>query len=734
MKFNLARTFRELLSFALLVVLLAGCGAYFNTFYNARKAFNEAEKTRKQQEARTRRVNRGGNSKYQLAIEKALKVVENHPNSGYYDDALYVLGVSYYHTGQYARSERRFREILANFPESKFVRDATLYLAKAKLELDETDDARDVFEDIFNSDYNKEFKTEAAMALGDYHYKKLEYDEALKYYIAIRDSLGNGEQKLRAQVYIADTEYDRFRFGQALSAYLQVLGLNPEKDDRYHAMFRAAICSFRLQRIAEGLDYLNTLSSDELYFDSVGAIRMAMAEGYEADDDLIQAENLYRQVVDNDTDRGRKALANYYLGLMYQFDYDDLVEAKKYYDAVVSLSRGTDFAADALQRSSDIGKLSTYSKKIEMDSTATLDMIDEAAETQYNLSELYWLKLNKPDTAMIEMQYLIDSFPEAYVVPKAMVALAQMYREQEADSATADSILHDALNKYAHTDFAPDILEALDLAGTAADTGYALYYIRQAEDAFVDSNDIDLAREKYQYVVDNFPESEYYLQARFNIVWLEENYENPGDSSVYYAYQELADSFPGTDWGQAAERQLSYAPRPKMEEPEKEEGGGDEQRGLAGSRSDELPGRLGADTAFAEGQTAEVDETESYLSAQQRAYIRPNGDTIVLLDLEPTMTEEPFEFPTQTFGIGDQDFYLYFQILLDFSGEVTDLVLKNPSQNDELNDRVTRAVASMKFDPLEVSNRVVSYNLAADESGGHWFVYRFFIKLPDYLK
>jgi len=40
----------------------------------------------------------------------------------------------------------------------------------------------------------------------------------------------------------------------------------------------------------------------------------------------------------------------------------------------------------------------------------------------------------------------------------------------------------------------------------------------------------------YRYVVDNYPDSKYYLQARFAPIWLTEMYESPGDSSVIMAY------------------------------------------------------------------------------------------------------------------------------------------------------------------------------------------------------
>ena len=156
---------------------------------------------------------------------------------------------------------------------------------------------------------------------------------------------------------------------------------------------------------------------------------------------------------------------------------------------------------------------------------------------------------------MVEMQYLVDSFPDSYYAPKAMIALAQMEREYAEDSVAADSILKAMLRRYPDSDFVPEALEALSLSGTAADTGYAALYIGQAEDFLINEDNGDSARVRYQYVVDNFPESKFFVPAKFALVWLDETYDSPGDSSVIHAYQEFADSFPGNEYASAALRQ-----------------------------------------------------------------------------------------------------------------------------------------------------------------------------------
>jgi len=703
---------RLLLLFIIILVYIniSGC-VYYNTFYNARKAFNSAEKARKADSYRGGNVNQ---AQYKIAIDKSLKIIENYPNSKWYDDALYVIAVSYFHTEKYSKAERRFRELLANYSDSKYAKESEVYLAKTKLSLREEEAAMQLFENIFISDFNKEYKTEAAMALGSYYNEKNDYNSAIRYYQAVRDSLGNDQQKKIAQLYIADDYFNLFQFKNALSAYKQLLGMNPDKNEKYLSLVQSTRCSYQLMKIQDGLDYLNTLINDDIYFDSLGTLKLMAGEGYEYKEEIALAEETYLAVTELEASRPVLGQAYYRLGLIYQFDYDNLQEAKQFYDKTAEYDRGSETGRDALQRSADIGKLDVFARNIEIDSTTSQDKIDEAGFTQYKLAELYWFNLNKPDTAMLEMQYLIDSFPTAYDVPKAMIALSQMYRDYKSDTTSADSILMSLLEKYPHSDIIPEALDILGLKGTDVDSGYAQIYIEKAESFFADDSTnimVDSAKYYYQYIVDNYPNSEYYLQARFGLIWLMEMYESPGDSTVIWAYNSFIDSFPNTNWANEAQKRTSYRPRRIQQEildsTQYAENG---EYGEEGQRS---------------GQESGVNpqDTSSYVDPMTALYIGPNGEEIKQLPLEPVQVEEPFVYPTEAYTTaweGD----LYFQVYLDFSGDVIDNVLKIRSESEDINREATKAVASMTFD----------YQRIPIELQGSWLVYKFKVRLPDFLR
>lgn len=694
----------------LLLLLAAGCGVYYNTFYNAKKAFNEAEDQRKETKpGQPPRIMAG---QYNTAIEKSLKVVENHPNSKYYDDAVFVLGVSYFYTKQYPKAERRFREILANYPDGEYARDSKLYLAKSMLQQDAIAEAMEIFAELFESDLGRDFKTEAALALGEYQFEQRNYKLASTYFLAIRDSLGTDVQKREAQLFIADGLMQQWRYADALASYLQVLGMDPTAQERYHALFNAAQAAFRLQRIDVGQDYLTTLAEEDIYFDSLAVLRLAMAEGYEWESDLDKAEELYKLVADEAQNKLHQAQANLTLGLIYQYDYDKLEMAKEYYDAAVTASRNSEWGKEALHLSSNIGKLETFARTVTIDSTTTQAVIDEAAYTQYQLAELYWFQLAKPDTAMIEMQYVVDSFPTAYDAPKAMIALAQMAWDMEQDSARGDSIVRLMLQRYPHSDFVPEALQLLDLKDTEADTGYAEWYIRRAEDFLVDEENVDSAMANYAVVTERFPESKYYLQARFAQVFLTENYRSPGDSTVLWAYEAIVDSFPTTEWAQEARGRMSGQP---IRRPDQQV-----QDSLSGNE----PGFSDTTTAIA-GQEDGPSDTGSYVDKMARIYEAPDGTRCIDIpaNVQIVETRKEFEYPSEAY-VSRWEGRLHFQIRLDFSGQVMDVIQVSFSDIGEIDIRATETVQSTVFD----------MNLIRPEMLDRWFLYVFTVQLPSHLR
>ena len=83
---------------------------YFNTFYNAKLFFSEAEKLRVEKEGEF--LGNNITDKYKKVIEKADIVINNYPDSKYLDNALFLKGRAHFYRKEYELSESTFNRLL----------------------------------------------------------------------------------------------------------------------------------------------------------------------------------------------------------------------------------------------------------------------------------------------------------------------------------------------------------------------------------------------------------------------------------------------------------------------------------------------------------------------------------------------------------------------------------------------------------------------------------------------
>lgn len=693
--------FSRFLILVMLVAFSGGC-VYYNMFYLAKKKFNEAESKRKD-------LPRGSSARglsgfYKTAIEKSDQVLDRHPNSKLYDDALFINGVSHYWLEDYIKAEKRFRELIANFPESKYVKESRVYLAMTKLKLEEISDAMVLFEELYSGDEEKDVKARSAMALGEHYFEEKDYDQARKYFQSIIDSLGSDDERLEAQAYIADGEFAKFSFTSAMEEYRHVLKLDPDTLEEFKARYRIGECQYFLGNIDEGLEEYLSLAADGRFYDSLASVKLMIAWGHELNSDLVLAEETYKEIAVENPRQKQGAIANFNLGLIFQYDYEDYQKAKEYYDKAKTAGAASGVYQDALQRSTDIGKLEEYSRQVEFDSTSTQEDYDNAAMTQYLLAELYHTQLGKPDSAFQEFRYVIEQFPNTYIAPKAMIAMAILYRDQYDDTLSYDTTLRSVLRNYPRSDYVTEAIDLLGLAGTAADTGYAEWYYEQAEKFIYDTLMLDSARLYFQFVADSFPRSDLSMQARYAQLWLTETYESPEDSSLFFAYSDFVDSFPTNEFTRAAEAKIKSRARMR----------------------DKLIEEVEDSTEWADDEKTSDSTAQSgdstYLTTEEKYYLDPDGNKIYNTQEAPIKVDDEFKYPTAAYYL-DYEGYFYVQVRIDAFGDVTDARIMNPSPSDELNDEVMDVVISSHFNTAWIPPELLDT----------WFVYKYYVQPPSGL-
>lgn len=135
-------------SYLLLFILLffQSCGTwdtfttYFNLYYNADHIFEQVEQSIYEQERSlfaTTELSVPGSANQELTkvIEKCSKILQFHPDGSYVDDALLMLGKSFYYQKNYQKGLRKFQELMATQTESDLILETKLWIGKTQMKL-----------------------------------------------------------------------------------------------------------------------------------------------------------------------------------------------------------------------------------------------------------------------------------------------------------------------------------------------------------------------------------------------------------------------------------------------------------------------------------------------------------------------------------------------------------------------------------------------------------------------
>lgn len=530
----------------ILFLLLWGWGcAYYNTFYLAQKDFDKAEETRKKTQSTTNP--QGQTTLYTEAIKKASKILEFYPKSKWVDDALLLIGKSYYYQAEYAKAERKFRELIANFPKSNLIYESYFFLGLCQNRLKNPLEAREALNFILGSDKAKSFKPEAILALAEMALEEKDFPQALNYYQQFLTHYKKNPKAGECQYKMGEVYEKQKNLPLAWEAYSQVKNYTGDWELIYQASFKTGELAYELKNYAQGLEVFALLLKEKRYFDRQAKIKLELAEGYNLSGDPEKALRAYQEIITDYPKTEESAKALYQTGLIYQDKKEDLKGAKDFFDKAKEEKPGSEVAKLALQRSADISKLEEYRTSLSSPES------EEAAKTRFLLAEFYLTQMNKPESALAEYRSLVESAPNSEYAPKALLAMAWICHNNLDDSLGCKEACSQILEKFPNSDYAALAKKFLHIQPEilALDMPEILYL--QAESLLLIHNRIDTALSIYQEILEKYPNSSWAAKSLYAMAWAKENFELASDSEVLLAYQEVIDKYPDSKYASIAE-------------------------------------------------------------------------------------------------------------------------------------------------------------------------------------
>ena len=355
------RTCTLLLSLLLFAASFPSCGvtdymsAYFNTYYNAQRLYDEAEADVFQQldQKPTGRnwllpfgIQAATKTKFASVIEKCSKLLQYHPESSLVDDALMMIGKAYYYSDDNPQAERKFIEIISDYPKGARALEARLLLSFAQYRMNRREDAdktaRNVIE-IAEKQGEPEMISRASMVLGTMAEEDRNYSGAREFFERAAEAGGTAEQRTSAFMRAAEMYVRLESYAEAEQAYKKA----SKASDTYVGQYRGQIGALRMVRkegkysdALAGLRLLRSINKNKEFF---AEIQYEIANTYRDMGDGARAITEYT-IVDTTYPHTEYSARSYLSrGALYErtfFRYDS---------ALVSYSKGkTEFVSNEI--------------------------------------------------------------------------------------------------------------------------------------------------------------------------------------------------------------------------------------------------------------------------------------------------------------------------------------------------------------------------------------------------
>ncbi len=374
--------------FLFVIGQFAGC-AYYNTFYNAKKFYRQAENERKKRQ-RTQVVQLSpeemlqqqkqglGTSSldsdrpsatemqnYQRAIEKASSVLEFYPKSRWVDDALMMVGECFYYRREYSKSLRKFEEVIQLYPKSEFIPRSHLMIARNYLGLGEYDKAEKKFREIaLDNKMPKKIRQDAEYELAGLYFVKGSYEQAANEYR--RTAKESDDKLIRAMSYyrLGECLISMHAYQEAMTMFKLAVDESPNEDFKAQATFKLGESQSLLGNFNAAIRTFSNLLAKELETRRIPMIKLQLANNLRLKGDLEAAIKWYNNIIEEHKNTDAAAKSYFALGDIEENVNNNYSKAKENYELVRGAFASSSIAPEAKARADYIGQYLELKKSI----------------------------------------------------------------------------------------------------------------------------------------------------------------------------------------------------------------------------------------------------------------------------------------------------------------------------------------------------------------------------------
>lgn len=541
-----------------------------------------------------------GQNDFEHAIQKSADVIRFHPQSRWVDNAIEIIGMSYFYQQQYFSADQKFVELLGTTSDPELRQRAILWRGRAALELENYVEGINYAQSrLFSTEFNwdPEIAAELKLVIAQLFVARGEYDDAEVYVAEALPDIRDRNLEMRSHFLHGQLLELQERYDEAFEAYNRATHQsNPNYDLIYHAELKLGIVARKQGEIDWAYEHFSSMRRDDRHYEYIAAIEYEIARTLQIQDRFTEARAMYGQILDRRVQNpSREVQAKIYYGIaeIYRDFYLDYEMTAAYFDSSAGLATNHErlpegFDADILARS--YGDYTRYSREIrhldsllwlgglsqaELDSVVenirqqkiaemeaearaqqrsqliSVDGIDEAGAQADEQTDNGFLNHRNPavmqQMSQAFMAYwgqrpLVDDWRR---IERVRENLIRQFEEEGEEIADIDEAVEEELAPQTQTievDLSEVPFSEVDREETRrriASYEYEIGNVFYTSLAMPDS-----AAVYYRSVMNHYPDSDLAPQAIYS---LSELYESEGDSvnALQYAMQ-LVDFYPGT--------------------------------------------------------------------------------------------------------------------------------------------------------------------------------------------
>jgi TolA-binding protein len=610
---------------------------YFNTYYNAKKAFDEAEveilkglpSSPDSNRYAPIAVPQAERTKLALVIEKCSKIIQMYDKSKWVDNALLLIGKSYYYQNEMLPARKKFSELLENFPRSDLRFEAMIGLVKTHYRMEESQALHAAVRELVPQaieDDEEDIALEALLVEGQSHYDRGDYLEAKKYYTQASAIEGDDALRAMAQYRLGRCLEFLGNQSEAAQAFAVADGLGPPFALRYAARLRLGSTLAAIGSYEKALTVLSDLQGEILTNQERSYVDLEIANVYHLRGQYDAALLAYAEIDSLYPRTNASAKACFQRGIMHEKHFQDFAKARDFYERAAQVFPSSEVAPIGLEKAAIFGRyLSDWRELNILDSLLaarihalagpdsvtvhraaadtsadlpdTLGLVSDSthravngtrssefARTQaqseipldsilakrasyhFALGVLFLLDLEQADSAEYWLTTMLSEYPRSRLAPRALYALAESHR-LKGNTTAVDSLHAELIARYPDSEYALSLsrVRGEEASMTVPDPADSAYALA---DGLLEKGMPKEAIGKLRDLAVKFPGSPAAAKARYTAGWVYENVLLMNDSAASQ-YRVLVQDYPTSVYATRVRPKLAVYDNPNAppEEP-----------------------------------------------------------------------------------------------------------------------------------------------------------------------